>query len=404
MRRRGKWAVAAAVLTALALIGTALATSSRHTHATAKKPILIGAAIDLTKNMAPFDAPALTAAQFEIKKINAAGGVLGRKLQLKFVDDQLDPQKTKQAAVQFLSKGADIIWVTCDVDYATPAAQEGLNKGKLTIAPCLGTDELSPIRFGAKGKLGFSFGNAAQDEGAAAAEFAYKTKGWKSAVVVTDNLLRYFQDVCKAFTVRFTELGGKIVSQESFTQGDNTINNVVSRVNNEKSDAIAFCTSFGGDQPAFVSGLRSLKNNTPIINGWASDGNYWWPTSPKVTNFYYLTYASVYGDDPSAKVRAFEAQMKGAGHPAQTGGFLGGAAAIDGIAYAVKKAGGSTNGAKLASIMVKFHKLPTLSGNVSFSAKLHTVFGRAYRVIEIEDNVAKFVKLVTASSPANIGH
>ena len=45
--------------------------------------------------------------------------------------------------------------------------------------------------------------------------------------------------------------------------------------------------------------------------------------------------------------------------------------------------------------MVKFHNLPTLSGNVSFSASLHTVFGRAYRVIEIEDNVAKFVKLVT---------
>ena len=152
-----------------------------------------------------------------------------------------------------------------------------------------------------------------------------------------------------------------------------------------------------------MSGLRSLHNNTPIINGWASDGNYWWPTNPKVTNFFYLTYASVYGDDPSAKVRAFEGQMKAAGHPAQTGGFLGGAAAIDGIAAAVKRAGGSTNGAKLASIMVKFHKLPTLSGDVSFSTKLHSVFGRAYRVIEIEDNTAKFVKLVTASSPANIG-
>src|SRR5437667_359785 len=213
-----------------------------------------------------------------------------------------------------------IIAVAAGVLAASAAAQQFLNAGKLTVAPCLGTDELSPLRFGSKGKLGFSFGNAAQDEGAAAAEFAYKSKGWKSAVVVTDNLLRYFQDVCKAFTVRFTELGGKIVSQESFTQGDNTINNVVSRVNNEKSDTIAFCTSFGGDQPAFVSGLRSLKNNTPIINGWASDGNYWWPTSPPVTNFYYLTYASVYGDDPSASVRAFEAKMKTAGQAAQAGG------------------------------------------------------------------------------------
>jgi branched-chain amino acid transport system substrate-binding protein len=388
-------AVAAGVLAATAV--------ARTDTAAAGKPIVIGAVVDLTKNMAPFDAPALLAAQLEIKAINKKGGVGGRPLKMVFLNDQLDPTKTKQFAVQMLQKKVDIGWVTCDVNYAAPAAQQFLNAHKLTVAPCLGTDELSPIRFGSKGKLGFSFGNAAQDEGAAAAEFAYKTKGWRSAVVVTDNLLRYFQDDCKAFTVRFTELGGKIISQESFTQGDKTINNVVSRVNNEKSDAIAFCTSFGGDQPAFVSGLRSLNNNTPIVNGWASDGNYWWPTSPKVTNFFYLTYASVYGDDPSPKVRAFEGLMKAAGHPAQTGGFLGGAAAIDGIAAAVTKAGGSTNGAKLASIMVKFHKLPTLSGSVSFSASLHTVFGRAYRVIEIENNSAHFVKLVTASSPANIG-
>jgi branched-chain amino acid transport system substrate-binding protein len=388
-------AVAAGVLAASA--------AARTDNTVAKKPIVIGAVVDLTKNMAPFDAPALLAAQLEIKAVNKKGGVNGRPLKMVFLNDQLDPAKTKQFAVQMLQKKVDIGWVTCDVNYAAPAAQEFLNAGKLTIAPCLGTDELSPIRFGAKGKLGFSFGNAAQDEGAAAAEFGYKTKGWRTAVVVTDNLLRYFQDDCKAFTTRFTQLGGKIVAQESFTQGDKTINNVVSRVNNEKSDAIMFCTSFGADQPAFVSGLRSLHNNTPIINGWASDGNYWWPTNPQVTNFFYLTYGSVWGDDPSAKVRAFEAEMKAAGHPAQTGGFLGGAAAIDGIVAAIKGAGGSTNGAKLASVMVKFHKLPTLSGNVSFSANLHTVFGRAYRVIEVENNKAHFVKLVTASSPANIG-
>jgi len=384
--------------------GVLAATAAAHTdRTTAKKPIVIGAVVDLTKNMAPFDAPALLAAQLEIKAINKRGGVDGRKFKLVYLNDQLDATKTKQFAVQMLQKHVDIGWVTCDVNYAAPAAQQFLNAHKLTVAPCLGTDELSPLRFGAKGKLAFSFGNVAQDEGAAAAEYAYKVKGWHSAVVVTDNLLRYFQDVCKAFTVRFTQLGGKIVAQEAFTQGDNTISNVVSRVNNEKSDVIAFCTSFGADQPAFVSGLRSLHNNTPIINGWASDGNYWWPQNPKVTNFYYLTYASVYGDDPSPKVRAFEAQMKAAGHPAQTGGFIGGAAAIDGIAYAVAKAGGSTNGTKLANIMVKFHKVLTLSGLVSFSPQLHTVFGRSYRVIEIENNHAQFVKLITASSPANIG-
>jgi branched-chain amino acid transport system substrate-binding protein len=392
--------VALVVGLALLLVGAAVA-AARPAAAPKGKPILIGAAIDTTKNMAPFDAPALVAAQIEIKRINAAGGVLGRPLKLVSINTQLDPQRTKQAAVQLLGQKADIGWVTCDVDYATPAAQEFLNAGKLTVAPCLGTDELSPVRFGAKGKLAFSFGNAAQDEGAAAAEYAYKVKKWKSATVVTDNLLRYFKDVCKAFSVRFAQLGGKVVSQESFTQGDKTINNVVSRVNGKQSDAIAFCTSFGGDQPAFVSGLRSLGNDTPIINGWASDGAYWWPKDPKVTNFYYLTYASVYGDDPSKQVRAFEGQMKKAGATAQTGGFLGGAAAVQAIADAIRKAG-STDGAKLAKVMLSYKKHSTISGNISFSDALHTVFGRAYRVIEVNNNKAKFVGLVTASSPAKI--
>jgi branched-chain amino acid transport system substrate-binding protein len=393
----------------IALVGVAVAacalaaTAAAHTSSASKAPIVIGAVIDTTKSMAPFDAPALLAAQLEIKKVNAAGGVNGRPLKMIYLNDQLDPAKTKQYALQMLQKKVDIGWVTCDVNYASPAASQFLKAGKLTVAPCLGTDELSPIAFGKIGKLGFSYGNAAQDEGAAAAEFSYKVKHWKTAVVVTDDLLRYFQDVCKAFTVRFQQLGGKIVAQEHFTQFKNQINSVVSRVNNEKSDTIAFCTSFGVDQPAFVSGLRSLNNQTPIINGWASDGNYWWPKSPQVTNFFYLTYASVYGDDPSAQVRAFEAKMKAAGHPAQTGGFLGGAAAIDGIVTALKRDHGNTSGAALAAQMVKFHKVPTLSGNVSFSAKLHTVFGRAYRVIEVENNHGKFVKLQTASSPANIG-
>ena len=40
--------------------------------------------------------------------------------------------------------------------------------------------------------------------------------------------------------------------------------------------------------------------------------------------------------------------MKAKGQPAQTGGFITGADAIDAIAYAIKKSGGSTDGATLA--------------------------------------------------------
>src|SRR5439155_4540677 len=63
-----------------------------------------------------------------------------------------------------------------------------------------------------------------------------------------------------------------------------------------------------------------------------------------------------------------------------------------GVAVAINRSHGSTNGATLAATMEKFKKVPTLSGLVSFSAKFHTVFGRQYRVIKIQDNKAHLVR------------
>ena len=82
-------------------------------------------------------------------------------------------------------------------------------------------------------------------------------------------------------------------------------------------------TSFG-ELPAIVSGLRSLGNETPILNSWAGDGTYWLPKSPQVTNYYAVTFASAFGDDPSKAVNALAKAVK-----AGTGGFVTGAAAIE---------------------------------------------------------------------------
>jgi branched-chain amino acid transport system substrate-binding protein len=398
MRKGRLIAIAALAATLVALTGSALAS---RTAAPTGKPIIIGAAIDLTKNMAPFDAPALEAAQIEIKKINAAGGVDGRPLEIKFLNDQLDPNQTKEDALKLVSDGAAIGWVTCDVNYSTPSIQEFLAAKLLTISPCIGTDQMGPSRFGAAGDLAFTFGNPAQQDGASIAEYAY-SRGWHTADVVTDNLLVYFQNVCQGFTDRFKQLGGKIVDSESFTQGDKTINNVATRINGKPAQVIAFCTSFGTDQPAFVDSLRTLGNNTPIIDGWASDGGYWWSKSPKVTNFYFSTYASALAPDPDPGVRAFEAAMKATGQPAQTGGFVTGADAIDAIAYAIKKAGGSTNGSTLANILSHLTKFQTLGGPISFTPTLHSATGRTYRIVEVNNNVAKVVATHTVAVIPNI--
>jgi branched-chain amino acid transport system substrate-binding protein len=376
-------------------IAALAATSGGRAASAAKKPIVIGWAYDLKGQMAPFDDPALAAATIRIKQINAKGGVGGRKFVIKTCDTQNnDPNKAKSCALSLLGAGASIIFVTCDVDYATPVVQEAVKRGKLAIAPCIGTDQMGPKRFGKLGKLAFSFGNVAQDEGSAMAEYAYKRK-WRTAGLATNTRLVYFKNVVQAFDKRFRQLGGKVVDRESYATGANNVNTAVSRLNSHKAAVYVTSTAFG-ELPAFVSGLRSLHNKTPILNSWAGDGTYWVTSSPKVTNYYFVTFASVFGDDPSKDVRKMIALLKAAGATPGTGGFLGGADAIDGVYLAIKRAHGVTKGSALAAQLQRFKRVPVLGGRISFSSKLHTVFGRQYRVIKIQNNKASYVGPVTA--------
>jgi len=381
--------MAAALAIAAAGIGltVAAATASGKTSASrAKAPIIVGAAFDLTSSMKPFDSPALAGAQIEAAKIAKAGGP---NFQIKVCNHQLKRQQ--QCAAQLIQQGAKIALDTCDVEYGAAATQQFLNKGLLTIAPCTTTDQMGPQRFGTKGKLAFTVGGTAQDEGSAEAEYAY-SRGWHTAIVVKDNSLVYFRNVSDAFAKRFQQLGGKIVDREAFSSGDKTIGNVISKVAPLHASVISFVTAFG-ELPQFVAGVRSAGNNTPIINSWGGDGTYWNPKKPKVTNYYVDNYASSFGDDPNKAVNKLLGALLAKKQVPYTASFVLGAATMDLLAKALKETGGSTNGAALAAAFQKFHNVPTISGPVTYSAKLHSVTGRPWRIMKVQNNKETFVRM-----------
>ena len=232
---------------------------------------------------------------------------------------------------------------TCDVDLAAPVVQTAINAGKLTVAPCIGTDQMGPKRFGAKGRLAFSFGNVAQDEGSAMAEFAWK-RGWRTASLATDTVIVYFRNVVQAFKARWQQLGGKIATEETYQSGGGSPaswQSTVTRLNARQADVIVTSTAaaFGAQVP-ILNGLRTLGNNTPFLNSWAGDGNYWYTPDPKVSNYYYVTFASAFGDDPVKAVNALAKRNQAAiAKAGSTGGFVTGPAAIDGILVALESHG-----------------------------------------------------------------
>jgi branched-chain amino acid transport system substrate-binding protein len=391
MKGRRNWGIAATLLTGVTAVAALAATVGGSATAATRGPIIIGWAYDAKGQMAPFDNPALATARIRIREINAANGVNGRKLRLDTCDTQNNnPQRAKACARQLLGRGAHIIFTTCDVDFATPVVQEAINRGKLAVSTCIGTDQMGPKRFGrVKGRLAFSFGNVAQDEGSAMAEYAIR-RGWRTAGTATNTLLVYFKNVVQAFEKRYTQLGGRIVARENYATGANNVQIAVARLHTQRASVYVTSTAFG-ELPAFVSGFRTLGNQTPILNSWAGDGTYWVTNNPQVTNYYAVTYASIFGDDPNPKINRLARQVKAA-----TGGFVQGIGTIDGIVVAIKRARGSTNGLVLARTLEGFRKVQTTNGKISFSRSLHSVFGRQYRVIRIHNNRGRRVGFVTA--------
>src|SRR5262249_56198031 len=102
MRDRKSWGVvgglALVVAVALAVVGVTTASGAKS----AKKPIVIGFAADLSGQMAPFDNPALTAAKLEAAKINAAGGVNGAQLKIVACDTQNSKPAVSKSRVSHL--------------------------------------------------------------------------------------------------------------------------------------------------------------------------------------------------------------------------------------------------------------------------------------------------------------
>src|SRR5579875_3731994 len=315
--------------------------------------------------MAPTDDPAFYAAELEAKKINSEGGVDGRKIEFLSANTQNQPSLTRSDALNFVAKHVNVLWVTCDVDFGTPSIEVGLSAGLLTISPCIGTDQMGPQRFGSLGKIAFNY------------------------------------DTCEAFLSEYQALGGRVIYKRAWVQGDHSIGSIASQVLGTKPAVIYACTTGSPDISTFLTDVRSAGDMTPMLADWALDGTWWMPKNPNIaTNVWTDSYASIYGDDPSPEVRQLVSELTAEGHAPTAGGFVPGAAAVDGIVAAIKQAGDSTDGKTLAAIMQDFHDLPTISGPVSFSPQLHSVFGRPYRVLEVVHRQGHFKYLISSGGLA----
>jgi branched-chain amino acid transport system substrate-binding protein len=365
-----------------------------------KGDIIIGAAIGKTGIFEPFDVPPLNAAKLAIADINAKGGINGRKLKLIEADTRSDPNQGPNAANEVLEKGAEFLLVSCDYDFGAPAARVAQAKGVVVFSLCAG----SP-KFGVQGigNMAYTMGAPAPPEAYILAEFAYNDQKYKSAYLLLDDVIDFDVQACKNFKKRFTELGGTIVGEDKFKNGDPSISSQITRFKKvaDKADMLMLCSLNPGGGTA-VRQIRAAGLKTPIVTTDGMDGDYWLKAVPNLSDFYYAALVSIFGDDPDAKVNEFmDRYEKEFGGRPKLALVITGYSIIEALTKAVEQAGG-TKGADVAAKLDAFKDEPLLIGPTSFSKDVHIATSRPMAIIEVADGKPKFLKDLAPQGEAKL--
>jgi len=384
--------IAAALV--LSACSSSPSTDGGSTEGPSDDPIVIGVASAQTGFFSGFDGPVANAIELAVADVNAAGGVIGRPLEVVVSDTKSDVELSASAAIEVLDKGADVVVTMCDYNLGAPAAQEAQAAGKLAYS-CAGSALFGPIGIG---PLAFGINESSTTQASIAATFAIE-QGWKSAYMLGDTGEDFTKSWCDAFKQTFESAGGTVVGEDVFVNGDTTVQPQVSALvaSGVTPDVIALC-GYPPTGSTAVGQLRSAGVDTPIVTTSGFDGPGWLDAVPGVADVYAVASASIYGDDPSADVRALvEAYTKAYGDP-QTSYLVYGYAIVQAIVAAIEKAG-SVEGSALAEALVAMDSFDTILGPTSYSEGCHVAIGRSMQIIGYGEGTGRWLE--TVAPPAN---
>jgi branched-chain amino acid transport system substrate-binding protein len=335
-------------------------------HAEESDVILIGGALSSTGVQAPLDEPGLKGAQVAVKALNDAGGLLGKPVKFINLDGKSDPVTVGNIAVELIDKGAELIVAPCDFDFGGPASREAQKVGIVGISTCASDPLYSSWSLGDK-QFTLSMWNTTM--GATAAEYAINERGWKNAYVVTDQFIAYTKSLSKYFVAHFEAIGGTILGEDQYTQGDQDFSAQLARIKAlETKPDVIFISSYQPDLGTIIRSIRELGIDAAIMGGDSyDDPGLWEALGEKFgSNIYFVTHTWMKAEANPAMPKFIELYKAYHGTEPDTSFVATGWDTIMLMAEAVKLAG-TTDGAAVAKAL-ETNEFDLLTGKLSYKS------------------------------------
>jgi branched-chain amino acid transport system substrate-binding protein len=349
--------------------------------------IMVGEFASLTGKEATFGISSHEGTALAIKDLNAAGGVLGKKFELKTEDDQSKAGEPANVVNKLISKDG-VIAVLGEVASsrsleAAPICQQN---GIPMVSPASTNPKVTET-----GDYIFRVCFIDPFQGTVMANFATNTLKAKKVAIFTDVKSDYSKGLAKFFKEGFLKAGGQVVAELDFNGGDKDFKAQLTAIKTAGPDAV-FVPGYYTDVALICIQAKQLGLNVPFCGG---DG---WESATLVEigkgavegGYFSTHYAS---DAATPKVQAFVDAYK-----KEYGGKVPDAMAALGydsamfLADAIKRAG-SLEPAKIRDAMAATKEFDGVTGKMAMNEHRDAV--KSAVIMQVQNGAFKYVGTVS---------
>jgi branched-chain amino acid transport system substrate-binding protein len=234
--------------------------------APASDTILIGHVASLTGEQATFGDSTDKGIKLAIDEINAKGGVKGKKLVVKTYDDQGKPEEAALAATRLIVQ-----------DKVALIIGEVASSRSLAIAPIADANKVPEISTASTNPRVTKDNDKTRPyvfrvcfidpfQGTVMAKFARENLKVTNVAILRDVGNDYSVGLADFFSKKFQELGGKIVSDQSFKAGDQDFKAQLTAIKTKKPELI-YVPAYYQDVALIGRQARELGIKVPLAGG-----------------------------------------------------------------------------------------------------------------------------------------
>src|SRR5215468_12168144 len=297
MRHR-LWQLVLCLLCSIALVSCTGARSDSVSE------IVVGEFGSLTGTTATFGISTKNGIDMAVDDVNKAGGLLGKKVRVVVEDDQGKPEEAQTVVTKLITKD-QVVAILGEVASsrtmaAAPVAQQN---GIPLISPSSTNPKITAI-----GDYIFRVCFIDPFQGLVMAKFATNTLKIKNVAILRDVKNDYSVGLADIFVASFKKMGGNIVANESYSEGDTDFSAQLTSIKSKNPEAV-FMPGYYTEVGLVVRQAHKLGLNIPFMGG---DG---WDSpslvqigGEAVNGSYYSNHFSV--SDPNPKIQKFVSDYK----------------------------------------------------------------------------------------------